>query len=167
MSTHAATQAPDVRALVYVNAFAPDEGQTVFPLAGADSALAADPTTVFDFVPYPGAPAGDVDLYLKHDTFLGSFATGVPRRQAELLYAAQRPIAFSAGSQASGKPAFDTIPSWYLLGTEDRIITPAAQLAMAENAGSAITRVKAGHLSLVSHPGAVTRLIEQAARATR
>ena len=139
----------------------------MFPLAGADSALAVPiPTTVFDFVPYPGAPAGDVDLYLKHDTFVKSFASGVPRREAELLYATQRPIAFSAGSQPSGPPAFDTIPSWYLLGTQDRIITPAAQLAMAENAGAEITRVKAGHLSLVSRPGAVTRLIETAARAT-
>ena len=138
----------------------------MFPLAGADSALAVDPTTIFDFVPYPGAPTGDVDLYLKHDTFLSSFASGVPRREAEQLYAAQRPIAFSAGNQPSGTPAFDTIPSWYLLGTQDQIITPAAQLAMAQNAGSTITRVKAGHLSLVSRPGAVTRLIEQAARAT-
>ena len=164
--TNAATEAPGERALVYVDAFAPDDGQTVFPLAGADSALAVDPTTIFDFVPYPGAPTGDVDLYLKHDTFLSSFASGVPRREAEQLYAAQRPIAFSAGNQPSGPPAFDTIPSWYLLGTQDQIITPAAQLAMAQNAGSTITRVKAGHLSLVSRPGAVTRLIEQAARAT-
>ena len=61
--TNAATEAPGVRALVYVDAFAPDDGQTVFPLAGADSALAVDPTTIFDFVPYPGAPTGDVDPY--------------------------------------------------------------------------------------------------------
>jgi pimeloyl-ACP methyl ester carboxylesterase len=164
--TNAATDDPDVKALVYVNAFAPDEGETVFPLAGADSALAADPTTVFDFVPYPDAPAGDVDLYLQQQVFLTSFANRVPAREARLLYATQRPIAFSAGSQASGVPAWKTIPSWYLLGTRDRIITPTAQASMAERAGSTISRVKAGHLSLVSNPAAVTRLIIRAADAT-
>lgn len=165
--TNAATGDPDVQALVYVNAFAPDEGETVFPLAGADSALAAPPETVFDFVPYPGAPAGDVDLYLKEEVFLGSFATGVRTREARLLYATQRPVAFSAGSQASGVPAWRTIPSWYLLGTRDRIITPSAQRAMAERAGSRIVSIKAGHLSLVSDPGAVTRVITRAAHASR
>jgi pimeloyl-ACP methyl ester carboxylesterase len=164
--TNAATGNPNVKALVYVDAFAPDKGQSIFPLSGADSALAVDPTTVFDFVPYPGAPAGDADLYLKHDVFLKSFANGVSRREAEVLYATQRPLAASAGGQPSGVPAWKTIPSWYLLGTKDLIITPAAQLAMAQHAGSKITKVKAGHLSLVSHPGAVTKLIEQAARAT-
>ncbi len=52
--TNAATGNPNVKALVYVDAFAPAEGEIILPLAGADSALAADPTTVFDFVPYPG-----------------------------------------------------------------------------------------------------------------
>jgi pimeloyl-ACP methyl ester carboxylesterase len=106
--TNAATGNPNVKALVYVGAFAPDEGETVFPLAGPDSALAADPTTVFDFVPYPGAPAGDVDLYLKQSVFLTSFANRLPARRAEVLYATQRPIALSAGSQPSGSA--DVIP---------------------------------------------------------
>jgi pimeloyl-ACP methyl ester carboxylesterase len=165
--TNAATGDPDVKALVYVDAFAPDQGETVFPLVGADSALAVpDPSTVFDFVPYPGAPAGDVDLYLKQQTFLTSFANGVPKSQAMLLYAAQRPIAFSAGSQPSGVPAWKTIPSWYLLGTQDRIITPTAQEFMAERAGAHIVRVRAGHLSMISDPAAVTRLVVQAVNAT-
>jgi pimeloyl-ACP methyl ester carboxylesterase len=164
--TNAATGNPNVKALVYVDAFAPDQGQSIFPLSGAGSALAVDPTTVFDFVPYPGAPAGDADLYLKHDTFLKSFANGVPRHQAEVLYATQRPLASGAGNELSGVPAWKTIPSWYLLGTKDLIITPAAQRAMAEHAGSKIAKVKAGHLSLITHPEAVTKLIEKAARAT-
>jgi len=165
--TNAATGNPNVKALVYVDAFAPAQGEPIFPLAGADSALAVDPTTVFDFVPYPGAPAGDVDLYLKHETFLTSFATGVPRREAELLYAAQRPLTLSAGNEPSGTPAYTTIPSWYVLGTGDRIITPSAQEFMAVRAQATITRVKAGHLVLVSNPSAVTAVIERAVRATR
>lgn len=164
--TNAATGNPNVKALVYVDAFAPAAGEAIFPLAGADSALAVDPTTVFDFVPYPDAPAGDVDLYLKHDTFLTSFANGVPRREAENLYASQRPLTLRAGNDLSGTPAYATIPSWYVLGTRDLIITPAAQLVMAQRAHSTITRIKAGHLGLVSDPAPITKVIEQAVRAT-
>ena len=163
--TNAATGDPDVKALVYIDAFAPDQGETILPLVGADSALNADPTTVFDPVPYPGAP-GDVDLYLQQPVFLESFANGIPTRKAMLLYAAQRPLTFSAGNQPSGVPAWKTIPSWYLLGTRDRIITPAAQRFMAERAQSTIVKVKAGHLSMISNPGAATRLITRAANAT-
>jgi pimeloyl-ACP methyl ester carboxylesterase len=165
--TNAATGNPNVKALVYVDAFAPAEGEFVFPLAGADSALNVEPSTVFDFVPYPGAPDGDVDLYIKHSTFLTSFATGVPRPQAELLYANQRPLTLSAGFDPSGPPAWATIPSWYVLGTQDAIITPTAQQAMAERAGSTITRVKAGHLSMITAAPKVTAVIERAAAATR
>jgi pimeloyl-ACP methyl ester carboxylesterase len=162
--TNAATGNPNVKALVYVDAFAPDTGETIFPLAGPDSALAADPATVFDFVPYPGAPAGDVDLYLKRTVFLTSFANGVPPVTAELLYAGQRPIAFSAGNQPSGAPAWQAIPSWYVLGTQDLVIPPAQQRFMATRAGSEITEVKAGHLSMVSRPAAVTDVILTAVR---
>ncbi|TCN32938.1 pimeloyl-ACP methyl ester carboxylesterase [Kribbella orskensis] len=164
--TNAATGNPNVKALVYVDAFAPAEGEIILSLAGADSALAADPTTVFDFVPYPGAPPGDVDLYLKHDVFLTSFATGVPRPEAELLYASQRPLTLSSGSQPSGPPAWATIPSWYVLGTQDAIITPTAQQFMAERAHAEITRVKAGHLSMITQPQQVTAVIERAVQAT-
>jgi hypothetical protein len=73
-----------------------------------------DPTTVFDFVPYPAATVGDVDLYLKQDVFLTSFANGVRRDMALPLYGTQRPFAFSAGNQPSGPAAWQTIPSRYL-----------------------------------------------------
>jgi pimeloyl-ACP methyl ester carboxylesterase len=162
--TNAATGNPAVKALVYVDAFAPDEGETVLPLAGPDSALAVDPTTVFDFVPYPNAPAGDIDLYLKRDTFFTSFANGVDRDTTALLYAGQRPWALSAGSQPAGVPAWKTIPSWYALGTKDKVIPPAQQRFMAERAGARIVEVNAGHLSMISRPGPVTDVIERAAR---
>jgi pimeloyl-ACP methyl ester carboxylesterase len=165
--TNAATGNPNVKALVYVDAFAPAAGEQIFPLAGADSALNVDPATVFDFVPYPGGPPGDVDLYLKHDTFITSFASGVPRPEAEELYPSQRPLALSAGFEPSGTPAYTTIRSWYVLGTGDRIITPSAQEFMAVRANATITRVKAGHLSMVTDPSAVTKVVEQADRATR
>jgi pimeloyl-ACP methyl ester carboxylesterase len=164
--TNAATGNPNVRALVYVDAFAPDEGQFVFGLTGADSALAAPPETLFDLRPYPGAPAGDADIYLKPAVVRQSFAPDVPRRTQAVIAATQRPITFTAGSEPSGVPAWRTIPSWYLLGTQDKIITPAAQRSLAEHAHSHIVPVRASHVSLISHPGAVESLVVTAARAT-
>src|SRR6266511_3492313 len=164
--TNAATGNAAVKALVYVDAFAPEQGETVLPLAGADSALAVDPTTVFDFVPYPGAPTGDVDLYLKQTVFLESFANGIPERKALVLYATQRPITFSAGNQPSGVPAWKTIPSWYLIRTQDKILPPAQQRFMAERAHARIEEAKSGHLAMVSRPDAVTDIILSAVRAT-
>jgi pimeloyl-ACP methyl ester carboxylesterase len=165
--TNAATGNPNVRALVYVNAFVPDEGEAVLPLAGPDSALAvADPTTVFDLRPYPGAAAGDFDIYLKPNVVTDYFAPDLPRRTALAMAATQRPIALSAGSEPSGQPAWRTTPSWYLIGTQDLIIPPAQQRFMAERADAHIVEVKASHVSLISKPQTVARLITTAAQAT-
>jgi pimeloyl-ACP methyl ester carboxylesterase len=165
--TNAATGNPNVKALVYIDAFAPDEGEQVLPLVGPDSALAVpDPTTVFDLRPYPGAPVGDFDVYLKPEVVVNSFAQDLPRRTALALAATQRPIAFSAGLEPSGVPAWETIPSWYLIGTEDRIIPEAQQRFMAERAGAQIVEVRASHVSMMSKPKAVARLIVAAAEAT-
>ena len=160
MITNAATGNPNVQALVYVDAFVPDEGEAVLPLAGPDSALAvADPTTVFDLRPYPGAAAGDFDVYLKPNVVTDYFAPDLPRRTALAMAATQRPIALSAGIEPSGEPAWSTIPSWYLIGTQDLIIPPAQQRFMAERADAHIVEVKASHVSLISKPQAVARLI--------
>ena len=78
----------------------------------------------------------------------------------------QRPIALSAGSEASGIPAWLTIPSWALIGTADHVIPPAELVFMADRAHSHITEINSGHLSLISHPGAVTHVIIAAAQAT-
>jgi pimeloyl-ACP methyl ester carboxylesterase len=151
--TNAATGNQNVKALVYVDAFAPDEGELVLPLTGPDSALAVpDPTTVFDLRPYPGAPAGDFDVYLQPEVVVNSFAQDLPRRTAQTLAATQRPIAFSAGLEPSEVPAWKTIPSWYLIGSEDLIIPAAQQRFMAERAGAQIVEVRASHVSLISKP---------------
>jgi pimeloyl-ACP methyl ester carboxylesterase len=164
--TNAATGDPNVRALVYVDAFVPDEGQTVFQLAGPDSAISADPTTVFDFVPATLPPTPTTDLYLKTSTFLTAFANGLPAGEARILAATQRPATL-AQNEPSGVPAWRTIPSWYLIGTQDHIIPASAEEAMAEHAGSTISYFDAGHLGLISDPKSVTRLIERAVKATQ
>jgi len=164
--TNAAVGDPEVKALVYVDAFLPKQGDTLESLTTSGSCFAADPTTVFDFVPYPGGPAGDVDLYVKQSVFPGCFANGLPPAEAATLAATQRPLPLSTLTEPSGVPAWQTIPSWDVIGTADHIIPEAAQLAMAQQANAHITEINAPHLSMISSPDAVTRVIERAARAT-
>src|SRR5438552_15789548 len=101
--TNAAVGNPNVKALVYVDAFVPDEGESVIQLASAPppsgqsgSCLGGDPTQVFNFVQYPGAPAGDFDLYVKPSLFPSCFANDLPAKRAAVLAASQRPITLSA-----------------------------------------------------------------------
>jgi len=165
--TNAAYGNPNVKALVYIDAFIPDQGETLLQLLSAQpgSCLGGDPTQVFNVVPYPGAPAGDVDLYIKPAVFPGCFANGLPKGKAAVLAAVQRPLAFSATSEPSGPPAWKTIPSWSLIGTADHVIPPAEQLFMSQRAGARITEIPASHASPVDHPDAVTGIIMRAAQA--
>jgi pimeloyl-ACP methyl ester carboxylesterase len=171
--TNAATGNSNVKALVYIDGFVPDEGETGFDLLGMEpppgasaSCVAGNPIDIFDFVPYPGAPAGDFDLYIKQDVYPSCFANTIPAKQAAVLAASQRPFAASILAQPSGPVAWKTIPSWYLVGTLDNVIPPFLQTFMAERANAQIVRVKAPHPSMISHPKAVADLIERAARST-
>src|SRR3954469_348567 len=132
--TNAATGGGDVRALVYVDAFAPDEGETVFQiLGGSGSAFdIPDPTTVFDIVGYPGGPEGDAEAFLKPDTVHNSFAQDLPEADRRLIVESQRPITLSANTTPSGRAAWKRVPSWAVIGTEDKVITPDTQRHMAE-----------------------------------
>jgi pimeloyl-ACP methyl ester carboxylesterase len=167
--TNAATGNTNVKALVYVDAFIPDQGETIAELVGAPpgSCVVGDPTQIFDLVPYPGAPPGAVDAYVKQSLFPSCFANDLPAKQAAVLAATQRPASTVILGQLSGPPAWADIPSWALVGTVDQVIPPATQLFMAERAQAHIVTVNASHLPMISHPGAVTRLIVAAARVTR
>jgi pimeloyl-ACP methyl ester carboxylesterase len=159
--TNAATGGGDVRALVYVDAFVPEEGETVFQiLGGSGSALdVPDPTTVLDVAGYPGAPEGDAEAFLKPDTVHNAFAQDLPDTDRSLIAATQRPITLSANATPSVNAAWRTRPSWAVIGTQDRIIPPATQRRMDERAGSTISEVEASHVSMVSHPDATIEAI--------
>jgi pimeloyl-ACP methyl ester carboxylesterase len=160
--TNAATGLSGVRALVYVDAFMPDEGQPAAALTGAESALASaatDPTSLFKLAPYPGAPAGVVDTYLLPEVVERSFANDLTPEQAALITATQRPGSLAAIAEPSGPPAWKDIPSWAVIGTQDRIITPGSQRQMAEHAGAQIVEIDASHVSMVSHPDAIVAVI--------
>ena len=167
--TNAATGNKQVKALVYVDGFAPDQGQTLGQLVSSvpgSCVVATDPTTIFNLATFPGAPAGVFDAYYKQNLFPACFANGLPLREARVLAATQEPLSTIALSQQSGVPAWKTIPSWAVVGTADRVILPAIQLAMARHAHAHITKVHAPHLSMVSNPGVVTRVILKAVHAT-
>jgi pimeloyl-ACP methyl ester carboxylesterase len=168
--TNAAVGDPEVRALVYVDAFIPAKGESIGALLarpqGAGSCIGGNPATVFNPVPFPGAPTGDVDLYLQPDKFRDCFASGLSASAAALVAATQRPLAANAATDVSGVPAWKTVPSWAVIGIADKVIPPALLTFMAHRAHAHITDVKAGHLSLISQPGAVARVIVDAAWAT-
>ena len=154
--TNAGTAGGDVKALVYVDAFIPEVGENVFQiLGGSGSALdVPDPTAVLDIVGYPGAPEGDAEAFLKPSTVHDSFAQDLSEADRWLIVASQRPIALGANTAPTETAAWKTIPSWAVIGTEDRVIPPATQRSMAERAGSTITEVAGSHVSMVSHPAA-------------
>ena len=162
--TNAAEGNPNVKALVYVDAAAPDVGETNGSLSGSDSILKQRPESeLFDKLPYPGAPPGAMDIYLKKEIFLQFFGSDLPTEEATRLWAMQRAASTSAFDTPSRYAAWKTIPSWYFISSGDQIITPTAERAMAERAHSHVTVFDGGsHLSLISHPVAVTAVIEQA-----
>ena len=167
VATNAATGSTNVKALVYIDAFIPDEGDKLFDLV-PDSCLAADPSKVFNQVPVTGG----ADLYLQiapnppYPGFAKCFANGVDRRTTALLAATQRPAFSNQAVQSSGPPAWKTIRSWSLIGKQDHVIPANRQEFMSKRARATIETVNAGHLSLISRPDKVTDMIEAAVAAT-
>jgi pimeloyl-ACP methyl ester carboxylesterase len=155
----------DVKALVYIAAFAPDKGESAaavsakFPGGELPAALNQVPVTV------PGAGAG-TDLYIKQDQFRRVFAADVPRRTAELMAVTQRPITSAALNEPATKTAWKSIRSWFMVTRQDLAIPAESMRFMAKRAKSRTVEINASHAVTVSEPHAVTDLIEEAARAT-
>src|SRR5262245_24692135 len=151
VATNAATGNNNVKALVYIDAFAPDQGETAGELVARGGSCVG---AAFNVVPYDGG----VDLYLPWEArpsypgFMECFANGVDPEEAAVLAATQRPAAPAQFAEPSGPPAWKTIPSWSLIGTKDYVTPRAMQEEMSSRAGAHITRIKAGHLSLITHP---------------
>jgi pimeloyl-ACP methyl ester carboxylesterase len=162
--TNAATGNPQVKALVYDDAFIPAAGDTPESLSTAMPGSCLTPA-VLHFVPYPGAPSGDAEAYVNQNVFPGCFANGLPAREGAALAAEQQPpVASILSDTLTTTPAWQTIPSWDIIGTADHVIPPAEQVVMAKRAGSHITEINAPHLSMISDPSAVTSVILNAAR---
>jgi pimeloyl-ACP methyl ester carboxylesterase len=164
--TNAATGNPNVKALVYDDAYIPAQNDTLLGLTSAKPGSCLNPATSFNGAQYPGSPPGDFDLYVKASVFPGCFANGLPPTEGAVLAATQRPLAYSVLTDPSGPPAWTTIPSWDIVGTADNVLPPAEQLVMAQRAGASVTEINAPHLSMISDPGVVASVIIQAAHAT-
>ena len=147
---------PDVAALVYICAFAPDKDQSVNGLIAGFPADGPLP---------PILPPRDGFLFLDRDKFHASFAGDVPADLAAFMADSQVPWGVDATAGAITDPAWRTKPSWYMVTTEDRMIPPSAQRAMAERAGASVTETEGSHAIYVSQPAAVAALIEEAATA--
>jgi pimeloyl-ACP methyl ester carboxylesterase len=160
--TNAAAGDANIKALVYVDAFIPAQGDTLNGLTAQFPGSEVSPDAL-NFAPEPG---GVVDAYIKPADFRGILANDLPASQAAQLAATQRPIAASALNEPSGAPAWTTIPSWDVIGTADHALPAAAQEFMAHRAGATTTEIDASHLSMISHPNTVKDVIEQAAQRT-
>ncbi|MEV7080950.1 alpha/beta hydrolase [Streptomyces sp. NPDC093516] len=163
--SEAATNDPDVKALVYVAAFLPAPGESALELTnkypGSTLPGTLDPVT---YKQSDGSTA--TDLYIQQDKFRHQFAADVPAKVAALMAAEQRPIAQAALEEKATTAAWKTKPSWDIITTQDLNIPPAVQRFMAKRAHAHTTEVAASHSVAVSHPRLVADVIERAARAT-
>ncbi|MCG5445949.1 alpha/beta hydrolase [Micromonospora sp. NIE79] len=167
--TNAALGDKQVKALVYVDAYIPEQHDTVLSLTSAvpGSVFAAEASTVFDQVAIPGDDPHNVNLYVKPSIFGTAFANkSIPAKDVAVLAARQRPLAFNALVEESGEPAWRTVPSWSVIGKQDAVIPAAQQIAMSKRAKAHAIEINAPHLSMLTDAGAVTNQIEAAAKAT-
>lgn len=163
--TNAAVGHANVKALVYIAAFAPDQGESGLALAGLNPGSQLGEALVVR--PYAVAGGGGADGYVDPAKFRTVMAADLRGSDAELLAAQQRPVDLAALQAPSGVPAWKTIPSWYLVAGADRAIPAATEKFMARRAGAHTVVVDdASHLVMLSHPGRVENLIVQAAEAT-
>lgn len=151
------TDAPHVVGLVYIAAFGLDQGESIGGL------LAQGPPT-------PALAHLRIDAqgfaWLPQSDFVNFFASDVDRKKANVMYAVQQPLSVSALGDIMGTPAWRTLPSWYLVATNDQAIPPAAERFFAQRMGATTVEVKSSHVAMVSHPDKVADLIEKAAKAT-
>ncbi|MBP2323154.1 pimeloyl-ACP methyl ester carboxylesterase [Kibdelosporangium banguiense] len=156
--TNAATGNANVKALVYVAAFAPDAGESLQGLQTKYPGSKVDETAL-DFRPN----GASVDAYIKKEVFRDVFAGDVPRATTDLMWAGQRPVDVRALGEPSGVPAWKTIPSWYLVARDDNVFPAAAQRFVARRAGARTVEVGASHVAMISQPAATADLIKRAA----
>jgi pimeloyl-ACP methyl ester carboxylesterase len=160
--TNAAPKAGNVVGLVYVAAFAPDEGETLSDIEGGstDSVL----NTALLQLQYPaGQGTGTaVEFAIDPARFHDAFAADLSEEQAAVMAATQRPVAAAGFTERNGTPAWKNLPSWAVVATGDKAAGSDVVRSMAQRAGAAITEVEGSHVIMISQPQAVTDVIRQA-----
>jgi pimeloyl-ACP methyl ester carboxylesterase len=150
------THAPNVRGLVYVAAFALDEGESIGALLASGE-------------PTPAIAHLRIDeqgfAWLPQDDFVKHFAGDIEPEQANVMYAVQQPLAASALGDVMGVPAWKNMRNWYSVSQNDEAIPPDAERQFAKRMDATTVELQAGHVAMFSHPEEVTDLIKSAARA--
>jgi pimeloyl-ACP methyl ester carboxylesterase len=147
---------PDVVGLVYINAFGLEEGETI---SGVNANYPPPPATANLIIDEQGFGR------IPEDDFVGHFAADVDPAEARVMYAAQQPVSTTVFEDVMGTPAWKSLPTWYVVSTNDEAIAPDAERMFAERMGAETVEVASSHVAMVSHPDAVVELVEAAARA--
>jgi pimeloyl-ACP methyl ester carboxylesterase len=163
--TNAARGVANVKALVYIAAYGLAEGESV----QAANALGGGTTEVVNHLVLRPVPGGgqNADAYIDPAWFRQLFAPDVQPRLAAAMGAGQRPGALSTLVEPSGVPAWQSLPSWYLVAQNDRIIPPQAERVMAARMHAHTVEISSSHVPMISHASAATKLILTAAEATQ
>ena len=160
--TNAAPQASNVVGLVYVAAFAPDEGETLGAIE-ADSKDSVLNSALLQ-LQYPSGPGGEtaVEFAIDPAKFHAAFAADLPAEQAAVMAATQRPVAAAGFTETNGTPGWKNLPSWAVVATGDTAAGADVVRSMAQRAGAAITEAEGSHVIMISQPQVVTNVIRQA-----
>jgi pimeloyl-ACP methyl ester carboxylesterase len=150
------TDAPNVTALVYVAAFGLDEGETLGGQLGSGPPSPALAHLIVDEQGFAWIPEAD---------FVTHFASDVGATRARVMCAVQQGLSMSTFEDVMGIPAWKSLPTWYLVATNDEAIPPEAERAFARRMGAKVIEIPSSHLAMVSHPAEVARLVEAAATA--
>ena len=157
--TNAGNRAENVRGLVYVGAFIPDEGETLQNLA--DQATDSKVLPALRPMQYPTTPgsAPDSEFTIDAASFHEVFCADLPAAQAAILAVSQRPLAGVSFGEPTQDPAWKSLPTWAVISPSDFIIGPSGERFMAERAGATITEVEASHAMMISQPQVVADVI--------
>jgi pimeloyl-ACP methyl ester carboxylesterase len=145
--------APNVVGLVYIAAFGLDEGESLGALLAQGPPTPALAHQVLDERGF---------VWLSEDDFVSHFAADIDRVKARVLYAVQQPLAAAAFEDVMGVPAWKSLPSWYMVATDDQALPPDAERLFATRMGATVVEIPSGHLAMVSHPADVAKLTESA-----
>jgi pimeloyl-ACP methyl ester carboxylesterase len=155
--TSLGSDAPNAVALVYIAAFGLDEGETIGGL------LAQGPPT-------PALAHLDIDqqgfAWIPEDDFVTYFAADVDPAQAKVMFAVQQALSTSTLGDVMGVPAWKSLPSWFMVATDDQAIPPDAERSFAKRMGATTVEVPSSHVAMVSHPGDVIKLVQAAAESS-
>lgn len=162
--TNAVTNVSNVVGLVFVAAFAPDEGETLAEVEGTSRDSALGPALITAQYPTGSGDETATELYVNPSAFHEVFARDLPESQAAVLGASQRPVAAAAFDEKTGAPAWKKLPSWAVVATGDKAAGADVILSMAKRAGAEILEVEGSHVIMISQPRIVTDVILRAMR---